>query len=609
MQSGEESGMQQATEARLMTAGAARGPNFAVLAGLAWLVIAIDLIARYWAGTALTLSDTDDAMRLAELHDFLNGQSWFDMHQARLAPPAGYDSHWSRLIDAGLAGTFLMFNQLVDGALAERLMRVVWPLLWLMPAILGVAAAAWRLAGREAAVVTLLLCVVGLPAFQQFVPGRIDHHNAQIALAVAIVAATAWSDRARGAAIAAGALSGLALAIGLENLAFVALAGIAFALRFVIDRAAAAALARYGVSLAASTAAAFLVIVGPDHWGRTECDAIAINWAVPVVAAGLLLGAGAVAFAGGRLVSRVAVVAVCGAIAGMAFGLIEPRCLGGPYAMMDPALRAIWFSHINEMQPLATIMRNSPDVVAALATFPAAAALMTLWLAREPALRRDFAFLVAAAELLVACILMAAAAKMSMYAIWLGMPLVAAFALRLFAWLRLGNLAARAFAAMLVTPALLSAGAIAAVHAAGNPPTREGDSRVLAGCFKTASYAQLARLPHGVIATEIDYGSFVLALTPHAVIAAPYHRLADGIIAAHRIFTLPPDAARGVLDKFGATYVVACGARVPPGMSAAERAASLWGRLESGAPPDWLEAVPARDGEVFRVYRIKGPAA
>jgi hypothetical protein len=44
-------------------------------------------------------------------------------------------------------------------------------------------------------------------------------------------------------------------------------------------------------------------------------------------------------------------------------------------------------------------------------------------------------------------------------------------------------------------------------------------------------------------------------------------------------------------------------------MSAAERAASLYGRLESGAPPDWLEAVPAGDGEVFRVYRIKGPAA
>ncbi len=588
-----------------MTAGATRWPNFAVLVGLAWLVIAVDLVAKHWAGTALTLSDTDDAMRLAEVRDFLHGQGWFDMHQPRLAPPVGYDSHWSRLIDAGLAGLFLLFHHFVDGALAERLMRVVWPLLWLMPAILGVAATAWRLAGRDAAVVTLLLCVVGLPAFQQFLPGRIDHHNAQIALSVAIVAATVWSDRVRGAAFAAGALSGLALAIGLENLAFVALAGAAFAVRYLFDRAAAAALARYGLSLAGSTAAAFFVIVGPDHWGRTECDAIAINWMVPVVAAGLLMGLIAVVLPSERRAVRVATVGVCAAVAALAFVLIEPRCLGGPYAMMDPALRPIWFSHINEMQPLLAIIRNSPDVAAALATFPAAAFIAALLLAREPALRRDFAFLVATAELLVACALMIAAAKMSMYAIWLGMPLVAALALRVFARLRIENLAARAFAAMLLTPAVLSAGAIAAVQAAGNPASKESDSRVLAGCFKTASYAQLARLPQGVIATDIDYGSFVLAHTPHAVIAAPYHRLAAGIMATHRIFTLPPAEARGVLRAFGATYVVTCGRRVPPGMNAAERTASFWGRLEAGAVPDWLEAVPAEEGEVFRVYRIK----
>ncbi len=79
-----------------MTAGATRGPNFALLLALAWLVIAVDLILRHWAATGLTLGDTDDAMRLAEVHDFLHGRGWFDMHQARLAPAVGYVSHWSR---------------------------------------------------------------------------------------------------------------------------------------------------------------------------------------------------------------------------------------------------------------------------------------------------------------------------------------------------------------------------------------------------------------------------------------------------------------------------------------------------------------------------------
>ena len=67
-------------------------------------------------------------------------------------------------------------------ALAERLMRTAWPMLWLLPTMAGTAAIAWRIAGREAALIALLLALVGLPAFHQFRPGRIDHHNVQIAL-------------------------------------------------------------------------------------------------------------------------------------------------------------------------------------------------------------------------------------------------------------------------------------------------------------------------------------------------------------------------------------------------------------------------------------------
>ena len=63
---------------------------------------------------------------------------------------------------------------------------------------------------------------------------------------------------------------------------------------------------------------------------------------------------------------------------------------------------------------------------------------------------------------------------------------------------------------------------------------------------------------------------------------------------------LPPEEARGVLREFGATYVVVCGKRVPPGMSAAERAASTASKWRSAAAgshrsgpalqPDWTDA-------------------
>ena len=77
-------------------------------------------MAQFWTLTAETLPDTDDAMRLVQVRSFLSGQGWFDLHQARFDPPAGYDSHWSRLIDAGLAGLFIAFKTFVDPALAER---------------------------------------------------------------------------------------------------------------------------------------------------------------------------------------------------------------------------------------------------------------------------------------------------------------------------------------------------------------------------------------------------------------------------------------------------------------------------------------------------------
>src|SRR6478736_4275789 len=212
-----------------------RQPNFAALVTLVWLLVALGLLLQFWTQTAETLLDTDDAMRLVEMRAWVAGHGWFDLHEARVQPPLGYDTHWSRLIDAGLAGLFMTFR-LVDPQSAERLMRAWWPLLWLLPTIAGMVAIAWRMAGREAAMVSLLLALVGVPAYQQFTPGRIDHHNVQIALTMLTVAATGWSDRWRWGATAAGLLTGAALTIGFEAVPYLAACGAVFALRYVLDR-------------------------------------------------------------------------------------------------------------------------------------------------------------------------------------------------------------------------------------------------------------------------------------------------------------------------------------------------------------------------------------
>ena len=579
---------------------ASRQPNFALLLGLAWLLAAIQLLAQSWGDTAQTLADTDDAMRLAQLRDWLGGQGWFDLNQRRVA--GGYESHWSRLVDAGLAGTLWVFGRFTEPALAERLMRTTWPMLWLLPTIAGTAAIAWRIAGREAALIALLLAVVGLPAFHQFRPGRIDHHNVQIALGVLAVAAAVWSDRLRWAATAAGAVTGFAMAVGLECLPYLMVCGVAVAARYVVDAKGGQAAADYGLALAAGSLVGFLVIVAPDHWTRGVCDAIAINWVALTVIGGSGLALAA-RFAGERMPIRLAQMLAVGMAATALLVAIEPRCLRGPYAMMDPAVWPIWLAHVREMKPLLTLTIESPLTGIAIAAFPAMALAAAFVLGRSRELRGDFGFLVATAAFAVAALTTLAAIKSASYATWLAMPLVACFALHLFRLLALESLVPRAAVGVLLTPAVLSLGAITIANAAGFGAHDSFNRSEPDVCFKTESYAALAQLPPGLVATDIDYGSFILALTPHRVVAAPYHRLSAGILTAHRALSVPPDEARGVLARTHADYVAICGKSGLRGLGTAEREASLWGRLQGGAVPGWLEPLPAAGP--FAVYRVK----
>jgi hypothetical protein len=570
--------------------------SFVFLFGAAWLLIVVQLLAGDWSDTARALGDTDDAMRLAQLRDWLSGQGWFDLSQPRVS--GGYESHWSRLIDAGLAGMLWLFGSFADAAMAERLMRTVWPLLWLVPTMAGAVAIAWRIGGREAALVTLLLAAIGLPGFHQFRPGRIDHHNVQIALSMLVVAATVWADRTRWAALAAGALTGLAIAIGLECLPYLIVCAVAFALRHAVDVESAQAAREYGIALAVSSLAGLLVIAGPAHWSRAACDEIAVNWVAltAIGGAGLALAA---AVASPRVSMRCMQVAIIGTLATALFVWIEPRCLRGPYAMMDPAVWPIWLAHVREMKPLVRLIIESPITGIGIGTFPLVGLGAVLVLAQTK--RFDFGFLVAAAALLASVATTLASIKGAAYATWLAMPLVAAFALHLFALLRLQSLVPRFALGIFLTPAVLSFGATTIANAAGlGAPVSAKDSTEGESCFKNESYAALAHLPRGVVATDIDYGPFLLALTPHSVLAAPYHRLSAGIITVHKIFSSPPDEARALLARHHVTYVMTC-ARPDVGRG---EASSLSSQLHQGQVPAWLEPVPVTGPQAFSVYRL-----
>jgi len=98
-------------------------------------------------------------------------------------------------------------------------------------------------------------------------------------------------------------------------------------------------------------------------------------------------------------------------------------------------------------------------------------------------------------------------------------------------------------------------------------------------------------------------GPYILALTRHRVLAAPYHRLWQGILASHQAFNAPPTAAEARVRALGADYVVDC----PPYPMFLD-AGSFGERLRKAPPPPWLKIVSAPKA-ALTIYQVRKPGA
>jgi hypothetical protein len=81
-------------------------------------------------------------------------------------------------------------------------------------------------------------------------------------------------------------------------------------------------------------------------------------------------------------------------------------------------------------------------------------------------------------------------------------------------------------------------------------------------------------------------------LTPHSVLAAPYHRDNHGNRAALDAFLAEPRAAREILRADHVTYVATCSGLTETAALAARAPDGLAAALVSGAIPDWLRTLP-----------------
>lgn len=607
-------------------AGRTGEPSLPVLILIFWAAFAAAAAALQIADPEIfARTDPDSVLRLVQVRDLIAGQGWFDLVQHRMDPPAGTLMHWSRLIDAPLAGLVLLGNALsFDG---EAVALTIWPLLLLLAAMAGTLYAAAALAGRAAALPALLMALTFYRPLEAFVPGSIDHHNAQIALSLATLACALRLRQAPLLGAAAGLGAALMLAIGLETLVYVAIFGISIATIWAATGEGGRGTACFGAAFALAPAALYLMTGSPA--AATSCDSLSWTYAAPAAVAGA--GLAALALVGERLkgpAMQLLALAVLAGLAGSAFLLIAPECGAGPYGLLSAELNALFLRTVSEAQPLQSTFPADPA--------GAIASVLAPGIALAIALRRAWAGPAGARHgWLLPAALIAAALVLSLYqlravpyaqafaapvlAAWVAelaarrgvsalrpirraWPVLAAFLLALpVVHLGIGLAAVRMLS--LASDGRLAPAALRAVTkpAAGLPSAQQE-------CIDAAAAAHFARAPNGLVLAPLFYGSSVLALSPHAVVAGPYHRAEAAVLDTIRAMNAAPEQALAIVQARGVDLVAICSSAEEVGLTAAEAPGGLLARLLAGESVDWLAPIPPSPDSALRLYQVRDAA-
>lgn len=579
-----------------------------------WLAIALALIAtRFWfttgRGLADFLGDMDDAARLVQVREFMAGAPWFDTHTQALGGTNGMLSHWSRLIDLPLALLIALAALVTDRTHAELFARSVWPLLVLAPLLWAVFKTAAHAAGAQAGRIALALAILCPLGLYQFDVGRIDHHNAMIASTVA-AALMMWAyPHALKAWAIAGVLTGFALIIGFEALAPAAALAVAAALWGLLDKSQARVVQGFMLALMAALALGFLISIPPARWMDIRCDAISFNIVALSAIAGTALVAALSPHAGLTLPKRFALAALGAAVGLTVYGALEPKCLAGPMGQLPAELKPVWLNYVAETRSILRDLfsgkiEQSLGLTICFAIGIAAQAHRT-HATRQP----NDAFLLACVTAFA--IFAFWQYKYIAYASFIAIVPLACWIATLRGSTEISPMATQAMAVVLLSQASLL-GASGLLQKAMAAPVVLSDAVVVGAeaCERNSAVRDLADLQPGLIAARIDLGAYLVAVTPHRALSAPYHRIADAIITNHHIFAArnAADAAR-LLRQEKIDYVVTCKGLDDPFVSEPEWRGTLRADLVAGHAPAFLKPVTlSNPRSLFRVWRVEKDA-
>lgn len=570
---------------------------FLVWAGLCALLLAM-------AGNDIAqgrVPGAESMLRLAQVRDLIAGQGWFDLHQYRIAPGKAVSMDLSRLVDVPLWLSITLLTPFMGQPMAEQVTMIAVPLLVIGLILAAVGRLAWRLHGVESSVFTCLAIGFAPAIIEQVQPLRIDHYPYQILAAALALWAIAWRSPTMG-----GAAAGLAMAAGtmisLEMLPLAAAFAGVLALRWLREPQLRGWLVAYMQVMALGMVVLFALTRGVADL-EVHCHAIS----PPQLGFFLVAALGTGAIAALPQPTRpmlVALFCLAGALALGFVALTGGECLAMPFGW--PGLPM--YGHLYPAAHASLPVWQQDAVLAIAALFQGLMALavgIVLTMRSKDWLKYwwlEYSLLLAAA--IIAGVMkpgsMAFAAVIGAVALgWLA-GRIARSVRNARGWG--GRLVGMLALIAVVMPA---APVIAVRKLAPQIAPSDPEDLPASGCAFQESARLLDRLAPSVLFAPPGIGPAILHRSHHAV-AAVRHPLVQGAMRDVIIaFTGTPAAARPIVARYRADYVVMCSdLREPAEFAAMGGEASLAAHLLKNDPPPWLEPVEIGGPPQFRVWKV-----
>ena len=570
----------------------------------AWLALCAWFIFTRWGSIQFFgLGDTDDNMRMMQVRGLLRGQDWFDLRQYRLNAPFGANIHWSRLVDLPIAGLILLLRPLIGGAAAERWAIGIAPLIPYLLLLFSVSLTVRRLLDQRAYVVALAALFFAGSTNGMFMPARIDHHGWQLAFLALAIAGIADPRRVRGG-LTLGVATALSLTVGLEMLIYLAIAGTAMVLFWILDPEERPRLEAYAVSLSAGTTIGFLAFASFANRAAV-CDALSPVWLSNALLSAALLFALAW-LSPGNWKRRLALALAAGAIVASFHAIMWPHCLNRLEGV-SPEVESLWLSHVREARPIYLHGWRIATLTLTLPIIGAVGWLLLIWSRRGDAekLRRVVGAAVpgfAATVLLFwqtrtgpAAQMLAATGAAAL--VWLLVP---------FAWRSKHSLVKVLGVVVIV---VIGVGAAVPMVLDQIPEKARTGREIAIGranrlCNTLWAYRPIAHLPKGTVFTFVDMGPRLITVTHHNSIAGPYHRNGQQIADVMNAFRGPADQARVLIGKYRSDYLLTCPNSSTTTIFMAEAPNGFYAQLQKGQVPDWLTPIPLPKDSPFRIWKV-----